>query len=184
MKRIPLVLWGLVFIAAAGCGSGINRNKVILVKINNYEIAKEEFEERFKESYFSHNDTLESRKEFLDYLINCKLILQDAQEKGLDKDKDFLKMIEKFWEQSLLKLTLDKKAKELVGSVVVSDKIVEQAYQEMLKDGKADKPYDQMYGRIKWDITKRKESQVMDDWTTQLRRNAQIKINYDLLEKK
>lgn len=183
MEKTSFVLWGLLSIIIAGCNSGINKDRLILAKINNYEITKEEFEEEFKESYFSHNDSLESRKEFLDYLVNCKLILQDAQKKGLDKNKDFLRMIEKFWEQSLLKLSLDKKTKELAGLAVVSDRAIEQVYQEMLKEGKTGESFDQMYTQIKWGIIKRNESQSMDAWTSQLRKDAQVKVDYNLLEK-
>ena len=58
-----------------------------LVTINNYKITTEKFERDFKESAFAVNDTQESRKEFLHALVKRKLILQDAQARGLDKDK-------------------------------------------------------------------------------------------------
>ncbi len=182
MKRHWIFLFGLLFIF--GCTIQAE-NKVILAKINNYKITQEEFEEEFKESNFGGTDTLESRKEFLDNLINRKLILQDAQSKGLDKDKNFLKMIERFWEQSLLKIVLDRKAKEIAGSgLLVTDKVVEEKYNGIIKEGKTDKTYDQMYSQIKWELTKSKESQLMNDWVSELHKKAEIKINYDLLKNK
>ncbi len=181
MKKYGIILCMLLFIF--GCSRQPD-NKRVLAKINNYEITQEEFEEEFKASSFSRTDTLESRKEFLNNLINRKLILQNAQGKGLDKDKDFLKMIERFWEQSLIKLALDKKSKEIAGSVFVSDKTIEETYQNMLKEGKTDKSYDQMYGQIKWEIVKTQESQMMNDWVAELHKQANIIINYDLLEHK
>lgn len=178
MKRYFILLLALLVI---GCSR--QNNKVIVAKINNYEISKEEFEGEFKESAFARFDTLESRKDFLNNLINRKLIMQDAQSKGLDKDKSFLKMIERFWEQSLLKLALDKKSKEIAGAVVIDDRIIKQAYDKMIKDGVTDVPYDQAYNRIKWELMRARQSQIMDNWVTQLRQTANIKVNYGLLEK-
>ena len=174
MKKYLFFL--LVSVFVIGCGRA-PKEKIPLAKINNYEITKEEFEQEFKDSSLGRTDTPESRKEFLDNLINRKLILQDAQKKGLDKDKSFLKLIERFWEQSLLKIALDKKTKEIAGSALVSDKTIEEVYDKMLAEGKADKSYDLMYQQIKWEITKLKEAKAMNDWVAELRKKAEIKIN-------
>ena len=180
MKKYIVLL--LAVILTLGCSRPAKEKKEILAKINNYEITLDEFEEEFKGSAYGRNDTSESRKEFLSNLINRKLILQDAQGKGLDKDKDFLKMIERFWEQSLLKLVLDKKTKDIAGSTFVSDKIIEETYQRMRQEGKADRTYDQMYNQIKWEITRTRGTQAMNEWVSGLRKNADIKVNYDLLK--
>jgi len=179
MRRYLFLLIFLLVIF--GCGKA-PQEKDIVVKINDYEISKQEFEEDFKDSSFGMADTLESRKEFLNNLINQKLILQDAQRKDLDKDKNFLRMIERFWEQSLLKLTIDKKSKQVSGSVSVSDRDVESVYQNMVKEGTADKPYLQMYKQIKWEITKIKESKAMNEWINDLHKNACIEVNESLLK--
>lgn len=180
MKKGLLSLFILLF--ALGCVRAPKEERTVLAKVNNYEITKEEFEREFKDSSFGRTDTPESRKEFLNNLINRKLILQDAQARGLDKDKAFLKAIEKFWEQSLLKVTLDRKAKEIAGSVFVSDKAIEETYNKMVKEGKADRPYSKMYNQIKWELTRIQESQIMDNWISDLRKRADIKINQDLLK--
>jgi len=166
-----------------GCTCPIKPKKVVLARINNYDITKEEFETEFKESSFGRTDTLESRKEFLNNLISRKLILQEAQKSGLDKQQNFLKLIEKFWEQSLLKLSLDKKTQEIAGSVKISDREVEGLYKELAKAGKTDKPYAQIYNELKWQILKAKEAQRMSEWLEVLRKNARIQVNEALLTK-
>jgi len=113
MKRKIIFLLTLVLLF--GCTKTAPKQKQILAKINNYEITLNEFKEEFRESSYSQDNTPESRKEFLKSLIGRKLILQDAQVIGLDKQKDFLKMIERFWEQSLLKLALERKSQEIAG---------------------------------------------------------------------
>jgi hypothetical protein len=180
MKRNLIILLSALIIFGCSCQPKVK--KTILAKINNYEITKEEFEQEFKSSPYSRADTLGSRKEFLQNLINRKLILQDAEAGGLAKEPGFLKMIERFWEQSLLKLALDQKTKEIAGAAFVSDKTVEEAYQNMRRDGKTDKTYDQMYNQIKWEITKLKETQMLNNWMSGLRNKAEIKVNESLLK--
>lgn len=180
MRRYLLLFAVSLFIL--GCGKAPGGGDII-VKINDYEITRAEFEKDFKDSSLGAVDTLESRKAFLDNLINQKLILQEAQSRDLDKDKNFLKMIEKYWEQSLLKLAIDRKSKQISGSVSVSDTDVENVYKNMVKDGTADKPYNQMYRQIKWELTKIKESKAMNEWLSDLHKNARIEINENLLKK-
>jgi len=174
MKRCIIIL--LLGIFLSGCSRPAKKEPV-LAKVNNYEITHSEFEEAFKESNFGLTDTLESRKQFLANLINQKLILQEAQKEGLDKENGFLKLIERFWEQSLLKIALDKKSKEISGSVRIDEKNIKEAYENMLKEGKTDRTYEQMYRQLKWELTGEKESQLMNDWISQLHKKANIKIN-------
>jgi len=176
MKKYLFLLLAIIF--AAGC----SQQKKVPLKINNYEITQDEFNSEFKESRYANLDTLESRKEFLDNLIDRKLILQNAQAQGLDKKPAFLKMIERFWEQSLLKLALDAKAKEIISSVFVSDNDIEARFSQLQKEDKADKPYEQMYRQIKWELTKEKETKMINDWVLQLRKKANIIIDDNLLK--
>ncbi|MDD4980577.1 MAG: SurA N-terminal domain-containing protein [Candidatus Omnitrophica bacterium] len=158
------------------------KDKIILAKINDYEITREEFYAALKDSMYGMADTPESRQEFLDNLINQKLILQEAQKKGLDKETNFLKTIERFWEQSLLKIALDKKTKEISSNMRIGDKDIQEAYQKMSQAGEADKTYDQMYNQLKWELTKAKESEEINKWITELHNKAQVKVDYDLLK--
>ncbi|MDD4938794.1 MAG: hypothetical protein PHE18_04700 [Candidatus Omnitrophica bacterium] len=175
------LMFSLILIFMAGCCPA-PKNEPVLARVNNYEITLSEFEEEFKESPYAINNIIETKLDFLNNLINRKLILQDAQAKGMDKDKDFLKMIEKFWEQSLLKTALDKKANEVSGNVMVSDKEIEEAYAKLPEEAKADKPYDQMYQQIKWEITRGKQTKELNDWVASLRGKADIKISEGLFE--
>lgn len=179
MKKTLIFPFILTFII--GCNPA-PKDKQILAKINNYEITLDEFQEEFKESSYARDGSLGAKKDFLNNLINRKLILQDAQKRGLDKDRSFLKMIEKFWEQSLLKLAIDKKTKEISGSLSISDREIEEAYNKMPEETKSAQPYDSMYQQIKWQLTRNKESQLLNDWIAQLHKKSDIKVNDDLLK--
>ena len=147
MKKQFIVLFLGLFLL--GCGAS-EPKKAVLAKVNNYEITAEEFNQEFKDSNYAAVDTPQSRKEFLNVLISRKLILQDAQARGLDKDKAFLKAIEKFWEQSLLKIYLDQKDRE------IADKAA--------KEG----------------LSKERQTELSNEWITQLRKGADIKVNQEV----
>jgi len=182
MKRYIIFLFGLSIIIL-GCAKQ-KEPEPILAKVNDYEITLVEFQERFKNSSYAINDTLKSRKDFLDMLINQKLMLQQAQADGLDKTQDFLRSIERFWEQSLLTRVLEKKSNEISGPIIVNNKEIEERYKILEQEGKADKPYDQMYSQIKWELTRVKGTDLMNRWLDELHSKSQIVINYDLLKKK
>ena len=119
MKNKIMFLFAIMLMA--GCACPLPKDKKILAKINNYEITLSEFEEQFQESSYAKDNTPEAKKDFLKVLIGRKLILQDAQQKNLDKKKEFLRMIERFWEQSLLKLALQQKSQEIANSTDVKN---------------------------------------------------------------
>ena len=181
MKKYIIFFCALALLT--GCGRAAKEKKEILAKINDYEITAQEFEEAFQDSASFRQDNLESRKESLDSLINQKLILQEAQKKGLDKEPGFLKAIEHFWEQSLLKIAADKKTREISASVRVSETEVQQAFDKLPDTDKAGKTYQDLYGQIKWKLNKDKEEKNIESWLTGLRQKAAITVNYELLKK-
>jgi len=154
-KRLILFL-SLAVLFASGCCQNFNvsADKDTIISVNDYNITRKEFENEFKASAYGKIDTPEARKDFLNTLIDRKLILQYAQKEGLDKKKNFLRSIEKFWEQSLLKVALDRKTKEIESKISVSD----------------------------WEAKKSEETKMMGDWMADLRKNANITIKDDNLK--
>lgn len=176
----------LAFLLVSGCCQNpytdIDKNTV--VSINNYNITRDEFEKDFKTSVYGKTDTPESRRDFLNSLIGRKLILQYAQKEGFDKEKSFLRMIERFWEQSLLKIALDKKTREIAAASSVTDDEVRMTYDTMLKESKVAGSYDSAYKRIKWELIRAKETKLMNDWIAEMRGKARIGVNDDILNEK
>jgi hypothetical protein len=165
-----------------GCGKAEPPKKII-AQINDYEVTFEEFEQGFLQSaYVMREDKAKARREYLDNLISQKLILQDAQKKNLDKDKEFLKSIERFWEQSLLTMAVGTKTKEITGSLQVPADQIQKLYQQMVKEGLTTQSYEEMYPQIKWQAAKQFEAQMLTSWMDSLRQNANIKVNESLLK--
>jgi len=181
MKRSIVVL--LLGVFALGCGPRPSRPPV-LARVNDYEITQEEFELEFRDSRYAAAGTPQAKKEFLENLINRKLMLQDAQARGLDKDPAFLKAIERFWEQSLLKIYLEQKIAEIVSAAAVDDKAVEAAYRKMSDAARAGRSYQKLYPQIKWELAKAREAELMNAWVAQLRQGAQIQVDEVLLNSK
>jgi hypothetical protein len=118
--------------------------------------------------------------DYLNNLINQKLILQDAQRQNLDKKTDFLKSIERFWEQSLLTVALSNKVREITGTINVDDQSIQQLYDSMLAEGKTTESFQQLYPQLKSQVSKNKESEALSHWVDSLRQQAKIHVNEDL----
>ncbi len=140
MRNTVLII--LVFIAFGFVFSGCGRSSLeegedarVVARINNYELTvsdfKEEIDPRLAMRYLS-KDPLKAKEELLENLITKKVLLQEAQKQNFDKDKAFMKEIERYWEQTLLKLLLKKKSKEF--SSKLSRKEAETAFEEWVAD--------------------------------------------------
>jgi len=171
----------LFCLALVGCGTSVPPKQVV-VTVNDYVVTIDEFEQGFAQSaYAAGDDKAQARREYLDTLINQKLILQDAQKKNLDKDRAFLRSIERFWEQSLLTVAIGVKTKEIGGSFQVPEDQVRKLYDQMVKEGLTAKTYEEMYPQIRWQAARQMEAQMLGSWMDGLRRDARIKINESLL---
>lgn len=173
-------MWKLLLlpiILAAGCAFGPEEKAAI--KIEEIGFSPYEFEEAFKMSRFYHLGE-EGKEEFLDTFISRKLILREAERIGLDKDPEFLKNIQIFWEQSLLKLFISQQMKELSLDIDVSDREIRN-YFERNQESFQDKDIAQVYSQIKWILFQGKQQEAVDRWVDSLKKDVEIIIDYDLL---
>ncbi|MBF0485356.1 MAG: hypothetical protein HQL16_02460 [Candidatus Omnitrophica bacterium] len=175
-------LSALICLALAGCGRA-EPPKEIIARVNDYQISLEQFENGFAQSpYAAREDKALARKDYLNSLISQKLILEDAQKKNIDKQKEFLASVEHFWEQSLLTVSVGMKTKEIDGSVHVPQEAIRKLYDQMIKDGVTTKTYEEIYPQISWQAAKQLETEKLNAWIESLRKGANIKVNTDLLK--
>lgn len=179
VQKITTVL--LILFLFAGCEK-VNKSSPVAIDIDGIKIKANEFEQAFKNSFYAKEDTPSARREFLDNLITRKLILKEAQGQGLDKDPDFLKDVELFWEQSLLKTILERKIKQLSLNVKIDDKEIKNYYRSHKANYFKDKELEDVYGEIKWLILKEKQGMAITNWTDSLKRESKVKISYELLK--
>ncbi|NLE64520.1 MAG: hypothetical protein GX606_01225 [Elusimicrobia bacterium] len=180
--RTGMLLLGVLLLI--GCGKA-EPPQTIVVSVNDYQVTAEEFEEVFASSpYALRNDAQIARRDFLDNLVNQKLIVQEAIAKGLDKQKDFLRSVERFWEQSLMTVALGAKTREINGSIRVHEDNIRRLYDEMVREGLTEKTYEEMFPQIKWQAERQLEAQMLGEWMEGLKKNAQVVINREYLKKK
>ena len=177
MRKISVAIIVLSFLFTIyGCAP---KDKTA-VKIGSIEITQKEFETAFKKSSNSINPAKESRKQFLQALISRKLILKEAEKMGLDKDQEFLDSVQIFWEQSLLRLMLNEKIKELSAPIMVTEPEV-RAYYEQHKAEFTGKNEADAIKQIALELFKEKQKKALDEWVGSLRKNTKIKVDYKLL---
>ena len=176
MKRVIFAV--LAIFLLTGCGE-VKKEKAA-IKIGDIEITAKEFDDAFKSSQFASQGDAR-RREFLDTFIARKLILKEAERLGLDKDPEFLQRIQLFWEQALLKLALAQKIKELSITVDVDDSEIKNFYERRKDKDYPDKELSEVYDQIKWLLFRAKQTQIIQDWSSDLRNKAKIKIDYKLL---
>ncbi len=179
------MFWVLLIIASFAVG-GCFRQKPpeeVIARVNHYQIYLSEFVEAFEASpYSARTDKLLARQEFLSSMVDRKLILQDAQKRNIDKEEDFLRSIERFWEQALLTVAIGNKTVELSKTIKVREQDVRKIYDEMVRDGITTRPYEDVYSQIKWQAQKQMEGVKLNEWIDGLRKGSTVKINEELLK--
>lgn len=150
------------------------------IRIGSIAITPGEFEAALQNSAYAGMRTTAARREFLDILINRKLILKEAEKLGLDKDPQFLESVHFFWEQALLKMALNQKIKELSAPIKVSEEEINEYYGAH-KAEFPDKNMNEIREQITLQLFKEKQRKALDEWVTSLKKNARIKVNYNLL---
>jgi len=126
MYKILLIL---IFALVSGCSPSAS-NKEVLVKIDNYSMSPEDFVGEIK-AIPDFRRGSKTDEELLQDIIEEKLILLQAQREGLDKQAPFMKLIERFWEQSLLRAITEKKMKEFLETVSVTEEEMKSCYEKM-----------------------------------------------------
>ena len=153
MKKIlSLPLLVILSIALAGCAKE-KPSKESLATIGDYSIYKEDLVSEAELYPPAYRKTV-TKEEMLSGLIEKKIMLMEAHRQGLDKKPEFLRMVQRFWEQSLLRSLLDKKSKEMLSSLRGTD-----------------------------EERNEKAGRMMQEWADGLEKNVTVRINKEVLEK-
>ena len=178
MRLLVLVT---LFSFIAGCSPGNNsaENKVV-AQINKYKMTVDDLRCEFKNAPYDEAErikTQEGRKQYLDGLIEKEVLLQEAQRQGIDREKAFMKSIENYWEQALLKALLERKSKEILGLTHVYDNEIEEYY----KNSGEKQPFAKVKNEIRDVIKQKKQTDAMDAWIGELKKKSCIKVNEEVL---
>ncbi len=135
LKKTYLLTAAFSFLSAItilGCAKHKENAKKI-AEINNYNLLEEDFINEAKFYYTPqkiYQNTEKEKEDILHQIIIKKILLQEAQKENLDKDRDFLKEIELYWEQALLKRLMLKKTKEFANKIKITEKELKNLYEK------------------------------------------------------
>jgi len=160
--------------------------KEILARINDYELALKDFEFQLVDELEMDQDfklTREARKEFLDQLIRKELLIQEAKRLKLDRKKNFVRTIERYWESTLIRNLMELKGKEISKRTVVAQEEIESRYEKMKKSDPDLAPLKNMQEKVAGQILEEKKRKRLVAWINELRKDAKIEIDQELLSK-
>lgn len=106
-------------------------NEKIVAKINDYVVYISDFQTAIKPPLSNEDiasNSKQTKEKILNDLILNKALVQVAQIQGFDKQKLFMKTIERYWEQTLLKFLLSQKSDELRKSIHITNAQIEERY--------------------------------------------------------
>ncbi|MBF0522024.1 MAG: peptidyl-prolyl cis-trans isomerase [Candidatus Omnitrophica bacterium] len=133
LKKRHYYVWGAIILAglvAAGCAKK-EQNSPVVAEINNYRLTAEDFQ---VEALLSVPDVLKAedvpalKEQIYQDLLTKELLVQEAQKSNLDKDKHFMKEIEDYWKQALIKRIMNRKTNEYIRTSTVSEEELKNAY--------------------------------------------------------
>ncbi len=164
-----------------GCsGSHDNDMGDVAATINDFKLSKKEFQlQLVKELEYddTYKATAKAKKDFLKTIIQKELLTQEAKKRGLDRDEKFIAAIEKYWQATLIKHLMETKNKEIRHMVSVSDKDVQQMYEEQKSLNSKLPPFSDVEADITRAALEKKRGQVIEEWIQALHEKAEIKIN-------
>jgi len=166
-----------------GCSSSAGEgDKRVVAQVNKYKMSIEDLKYELRNVPYDEKGLLKTnkgRREYMDRLVEKEILLQEAQHLGLDKERDFMKSIENYWEQALLKSLLQRKSKEISGLIHVYENEIEDYY----KTSGEELPLSKVRPEIRRAIRQKKETKAMDAWIQELKKKSYIKIDEDLVRK-
>jgi len=129
-----IVLTPLLFVS---CGQNpTEQAKDVVAFVNDEPIFDSELKRimyRRARQDSSYAATPQDRQDQLDLIIDQKLIIQEAIDKGLAREEEFVDAIKAYWEQTLVREFIDYKSQEFRGTLTVSNEEVQEYYRHLDK---------------------------------------------------
>jgi len=169
-----------------GCTQENPERTKIVAKINDYNLPLDEFQQELATALELDIDlklTKETKREFLEELIRKELLIQEAKRMGLDEREKFMKSMERYWESTLIRDLMDFKGKEISEKTYVSQDEVENYYKKRQISEQDLPPLREIEAKITKELKEKKKIGLLRDWIIDLRKNAKIEINEEILVK-
>jgi hypothetical protein len=183
-----ICLWWIT--GFVGCQSRDAEAKpgVAVVTINQLTLTTDDLRAELRVNKLSPHrveTTDEQEPSWLSHLIERELLVQEAQGLGLDREREFMGTIERFWKEALIKQLLNRVGKEISAKIRVYEPEIEAYYKERAAEEGYDSvaPLSDLRDEISRKIRQEREMQAMEDWLLDLRKQAIITIDEQALAK-
>lgn len=175
MKKLFIFL--LLLATLTACAPKKSGDQRVAMVVGDIPVTVAEYKAAFAASPYGAQNTSESRRQFLESYAIKLMILEEAQNTGLDRDSEFLKDVESFWQQALVKRMLEKKMAQYSGLITVSEQQV-QAYFIQNQNGYfRGKNFDDVFQSIKTFLIFQQQNQAMDNWVQSLKGKIKLRAN-------
>ncbi len=185
IRLIYLLVFIPVFFLPA-CSQGSPESNLVVAKINGFKLTQAEYLGQLSAELEFDRDfklTDEAKKEFLEQIIRRELLIQEAQRLKLDRQKKFVRAIERHWESTLIRDLLEIKGGQVGQTVVVSQANATSRYEQMKAAGENLPPFPEIRSRIVDELREEKKSLMLTQWIDGLRKDAKVEIDDALLLK-
>lgn len=178
-------VWVFILLAwltvLAGCHPGQPEQAQVLARVNEFELSVAEFQEQLAEELALRPDfklTQQSKREFLEQIIRKELLIQEALRCKIDRSEKFIKGIERYWEQNLIRDLMESQGEQFKKRTLVSQEEVARRLAEFKASGQAGSlPPEQMAPRLERDLREEKQREALAGWIAELRQQANVQID-------
>ena len=156
----------------------------IVSRINDYNLTLDEFQCQLAAELELDKDfklTEQAKRDFLEELIRKELLIQEAKKLKLDRKDKFVRTIERYWESTLIRDIIDLKSKKIEKKTYVSREEIEMRYKEMKKSDEKLPSLKEIEEQIGKELKEKKKTRMLEEWISDLRKNARIEIHEELL---
>ncbi|MCX5665921.1 MAG: SurA N-terminal domain-containing protein [Candidatus Omnitrophica bacterium] len=133
-KRMAVLLLLLFMVGCGKAKESPSPNAECVATINDYKLTVADFKEDLKTAVaqkYLADDPAKAKRDILEELITRKILVQEAQRENFDKQPSFMKEIERYWEQALIKFFLKQKSQALVGMISADKGEIAAEYNKM-----------------------------------------------------
>ncbi len=166
------------------CSTKTTEETKILARINDYNLTLDSFEYQLATELELDEDfklTNQAKRNFLEEIMRKQLLIQEAKKLKLDTKDEFIRAIQRYWESTLIRNLIDLKSQEINKKIYVSQEEIETRYKEMAKSEGTLPPLTETQETIKKELEEEKKTRILKEWINDLRQNAKIEINEELL---
>lgn len=188
MKNIFIAIISVpVFILSLlGCADDRSGNEPVLARINDYELSLNEFDRQLFSEIEMEPEfklTVKAKKAFLEQLIRKELMIQEAMRLKMDREEKFIKAIERYWQSTLIRDLLLLRGEDINQTTYISQAEIEARYLQMKKEEETDLDLKKVKDQIIVELKEEKKTKKLQNWVNDLRKNATIEIDQELLQK-